>query len=1034
MHIFVPSGGQVFDLLIDIPYSSISAMNIRQTLLDTELPNHPADVALELKEASTVVINSEKIDITELLLMVGNRSNAEKLLQTITKHSAAYVSAPYSLFASKKTSRTNSQESTRSKVSWADEPLEFKKEYVSSPNSPAVESSMACAADQGLELSDVVGQIERMDMYTSMPVAEMDNHIQVGAEVESSTSLTEPADEASMIIDDSVERDERRTSTTKDITESGRRDEAPRHAVSKRKEAPKPDVRPKKKDVADEGFQRGDIFEVAISPERTIARGSQPTAKKSAKIDSKPKSKVKARAKAPLTIAKKTSETKQPAKKMSQPLEKKTAKGSRTLVDAPDKHIPVLRKRNNKSMKELSDSEEPSSGDEVHGEDGAVVTGKLKKEQVTIIEKPIVTAAKAHSKKAEPAPSNPSAITQSPQQRQLLSAKQEGEPAHNAPQMPDDDSSIPQQRLPLSVAMEDDLVLHSSDEVAGEGHIVANIQKGRVAIDGAEQPTEIRVARKMGSIFAEAVSAATKRRERAARTYEPSLITAKVTTVSISEQRFIEPSSPSVEPIGRRSNQPAAPMTIPIPSRRSVMAEVVEMKQIPFKGNPAAKRDREHLSDSSSPFIDSDEKTLHSVQQSRQAPKGKEQLPSPKSKPQPRSEVPVEQTPQRLEPVPRGTPLLVDDYVARKTPLVAFDKNGPKNQGLSSFLRGSAIARIKAQDTASSASKHQSSAKKRARAAENHQSVDYNTTKKQRIIAMVDLVSSDDDTEDDKELSSQRIPTSSGILMRSGSSMSRVDHNGSPRVARSGGMTRFGSGLGRVLDGPTLALIDMSDEDGLAYVPSDDNEEDSSPENDSLFGGRKLPPLTGNRKVQPSGPNELVDFDKRYTPHHSVGNEYIAVKSKHTVIQEQAVDDPFTKQAIQETEKPSQTIPKQQRSNVEQSEESANQPRVATLRSLNRFVAFNKLDSRVTRQTVADPDKTLVEISVSDEPTFTRQQPKKYLNASSDSDTEDSEMGTESPGMQEPPPGQVWHDALRPYQQDLSNLLHYTVDVSNHPH
>ena len=407
------------------------------------------------------------------------------------------------------------------------------------------------------------------------------------------------------------------------------------------------------------------------------------------------------------------------------------------------------------------------------------------------------------------------------------------------------------------------------------------------------------------------------------------------------------------------------------------------------------------------------------------------------------------QAPKRAAPLPCSSPYvaaasvagssidqsaLLNDHQARKAPLISFGPHGPRNQGLFSAGKAARVSNEEKPNTLSAILDDLSkkSVEKRPRPTQQAPNVVIiSTTRKPRVpsfedsLARYNTVALDIQPDEDNGLTF----FDAGQSVASSRSHSRVDVNGSPKARRAPltqlGGPKFGFqvGLKRDLDSASNSVKPQRHTAPAEKASSRATFEDDT----TLFGSGLF--ISSNRKARPAAPDDDLDFESRYTPHHAAKNgDYVGVADLKVVDVAPEITDPFSKKVTKQDSDFAQRLRLSQTSKAEREDKPQEPP---TAKAQARYQPPAKpapIHNRLNP--VVDADATLVDIENSRPQHRRRRHYHASSSDSSDSEAEAYEVGYESPP---PDPQQIWKEALKPHQKDVSDVLHHVVEVSNLP-
>lgn len=376
---------------------------------------------------------------------------------------------------------------------------------------------------------------------------------------------------------------------------------------------------------------------------------------------------------------------------------------------------------------------------------------------------------------------------------------------------------------------------------------------------------------------------------------------------------------------------------------------------------------------------------------------------------------------------------LLDDHQARKAPLISFGPLGPRNQGLTSTVKAARVSNEQKPNTLSailddiskkSVEKRPSPAQQALNAAIESNTRTPRVPSFEDSLARHDTIAMGIQPDEDDGLTF----FDAGQSIASSRSHSRVDVNGSPKARRAplaqlGGhrresQTDLKSKIGSTTRPQPQRYIAPAEKASSRATFEDDT---------TLFGSGLF--ISSNRKARPAAPDDDLDFESRYTPHHAAKNgDYVGVADLKVVDAAPEMADPFSKKAKRQDSEFAQRLRLSQTLNMERDGKPKERP---TAKAQARFQPPAKpvpIQSHLS--SIADDDATLVDIE-NRRPQHRRW---RYYHASS-SDSSDSEAESYEERYESPPPDpqQIWKEALKPHQKDVSDVLHHVVDVSRLP-
>lgn len=411
------------------------------------------------------------------------------------------------------------------------------------------------------------------------------------------------------------------------------------------------------------------------------------------------------------------------------------------------------------------------------------------------------------------------------------------------------------------------------------------------------------------------------------------------------------------------------------------------------------------------------------------------------------------QAPKRAVPLPRSSPYvaatseagssidqsaLLDDHQARKAPLISFGPHGPRNQGLSSGVKAARVSNEEKPNTLSVVLDDLSKRTAEKRPSPTQQAsnvVADSLTRKPSVPSFEDSLARYDTLAMDIQPDEGDGLTffDAGQSVSSSRSHSRVDVNGSPKARRApltklGGpkFPKFGFQVGLKRD---LESASNSVNPPRHTAPAEKASSRATFEDDTtLFGSGLF--ISSNRKARPAAPDDDLDFESRYTPHHAAKNgDYVGVADLKVIDVAPEITDPFSQKVTRQDSHFAQRLRLSQSSKAER-EDKVHEP---TAKAQAHFEPPEKpapIHNLLTSVVDADADATLVDI----ESRRSQHRGRRHYHASS-SDSSDSEA--EAYGQRyetpQPDPRQIWRGALKSHQKDVSDVLHYVVEVCKLP-
>lgn len=406
------------------------------------------------------------------------------------------------------------------------------------------------------------------------------------------------------------------------------------------------------------------------------------------------------------------------------------------------------------------------------------------------------------------------------------------------------------------------------------------------------------------------------------------------------------------------------------------------------------------------------------------------------------------QAPRRAVPLPGDSPYvaaaseaassidqsaLLNEHQARKAPLISFGPHGPRNQGLSSGVKAARVSNEEKPNTLSailddlskkSVEKRPSPAQQAPNAAVESTARTPRVPSFEDSLARYDTIAMDIQPDEDDGLTF----FDAGQSVASSRSHSRVDVNGSPK-ARRAPLAQLGGHRRASQTGLKSDIGSTTRPRPQKYTaPAEKASSRATFEDDTtLFGSGLF--ISSNRKARPAAPDDDLDFESRYTPHHAAKNgDYVGVADLKVVDAAPEMADPFSKKVKRQDSDFAQRLRLSQTLNAERDDKPQKPP---TAKAQARFQPpANSVPIQSHLSSVADADATLVDIE-NRRPQHRR---RRHYHASS-SDSSDSEAEAYEERYESPPPDpqQIWKEALKPHQKDVSDVLHHVVDVSRLP-
>lgn len=380
----------------------------------------------------------------------------------------------------------------------------------------------------------------------------------------------------------------------------------------------------------------------------------------------------------------------------------------------------------------------------------------------------------------------------------------------------------------------------------------------------------------------------------------------------------------------------------------------------------------------------------------------------------------------------------VDEKAHRKTPIISFDAQGPRNQGRPIVKK---VATEERPTTIKHRSEHQvlntGSGHKRKRSHGNG-TEDANPPAKRRESSPLQDAENDISENDAAPLMSDTTPVQNPNvemsmarprqLSRPSSQGSRVDANGSPIGPASVPVNHIGQRKQRYVEEKAV------DDEMLENPQNGDNEDvKTRPRGLSQVFGPMLK-VSARPKAQPSSPEEVTI---RYVAHEKTEGQYTGVASREVIPLEKLLPNPFAGEqtrrsstftdrllasAVKKGQHSHDAMPKDHSRSHRNTREQQGQYELPKLPRDTSRVHFRQ--DRNGRRQFFDPEETLVH-------------PKhRHVNhlsdlsdMANDSSFESSDSSRE-PLTERPTPNTLWNVALRPHYKSLSEAVHRVADVS----
>ena len=361
---------------------------------------------------------------------------------------------------------------------------------------------------------------------------------------------------------------------------------------------------------------------------------------------------------------------------------------------------------------------------------------------------------------------------------------------------------------------------------------------------------------------------------------------------------------------------------------------------------------------------------------------------------------------------------LTDDYLLRKSAIISFSADGPRNRGVLLPRGEKRVDVSKVEDTA--ANDQQDNKMKRKRKGED--AIDQKPGSNQKRSRLLFVESS---TPQYSLYGMDHSSTPPSIVPEMASSQfSRVNENGSPLP--SFGVSRQTDKLNinltdQLQDNSQLASsVAQSAHLGVSLDPAVTRKSRSHlPGAVPPFSQRRLPSLLGvnrmifasNRKQCPSSPNAPSKFFQDVTQHEEQADgKYVNSQTKN-ILEVSKPADPFVDRRI-----------------------GSSGDFIQRLRAAE-FTNHSELPTAVTKQpsrsrasrAAEDLEKTLVE---NDRELVLEQDSPSSLQSESISTRKASRLSKPTATPPDPDSFEEWQDALRPYQQDTLKIMHDFVNVS----
>ncbi len=374
---------------------------------------------------------------------------------------------------------------------------------------------------------------------------------------------------------------------------------------------------------------------------------------------------------------------------------------------------------------------------------------------------------------------------------------------------------------------------------------------------------------------------------------------------------------------------------------------------------------------------------------------------------------------------------LVDDHVARKTPLVAFGPQGPRNQCVPSSSHTE--EEVRRNSTSPGTSYQERNSVVAARSArgpepEAQKFATASTRKRPRIPSFHDSLSHFDLSNDgDIFITDDSLDAAMNGEQSLPSFLSRVDENGSPHAkqpvtAHSAIEPKAGRDKVAPVSIPRQTIATFA----ATVVPSKSDE--PSIMDGTTLAGSGLSFISSNYKARPSAPQDELDFGKRYTPHHSTeAGNYVGVTTNTTVATTSILHDPFKPSTRHDSDFSLRLRKAAKPSTAGQAVSAIEEPKIG-------LIPKQTIGELALKGYIVVPVIDLEKTSVNAE----NMPPARSVSirnelSSSDSSESDNEKGLddEHGSGHNPAPKKIWKAALKPHQEDLSDMLHYFVDVGS---
>jgi hypothetical protein len=377
---------------------------------------------------------------------------------------------------------------------------------------------------------------------------------------------------------------------------------------------------------------------------------------------------------------------------------------------------------------------------------------------------------------------------------------------------------------------------------------------------------------------------------------------------------------------------------------------------------------------------------------------------------------------------------LVDDVLARKTPLVAFDKNGPRNQGPKTQPRdqpqhptlpnnGSNLKHPRSGDGEMSHEGRPSKVSKFSVQGSQHAVIDYDNVEEANYLHMP-LAG---------HLGGSPAMAHSNSLRSEGGS--RVDVNGSPYAWGDIGQRQALHGI--TSNSKSVAKVaSQSNTIQVFNIPDSDGDEDNDElpptlrQNSALQQHRQVA-LASNSKGQPASPNAENEVSSRYIAHAETPQGYIEVESASVLPPMIQIPDPFSESRIQKEsckfmcslkgDGLSESLGKKALSEMERD----SQERTTAGSHPDKGQTLQKTHPALTVP-FEDAEKTLVDCE--NEPPL--DEPCSSHDTSSTCSTESGNPQAFEDDV-EREHVRLWRQSLKPHQKNLMFTLHGVVDVSS---